>query len=282
MRALLALRAQIHVIMSPVGPYYPAGLVPIDLFLDEENVRAWPGGTGQYKIGGNYAPTIQPQVQAMRAHKCQQVLYAIPGAATPNIPPHPPLPSTPPTQPPPSAASSAPEPGVGAAAGGALGGAEDGDVFVSESGAMNVFFLLRTEDGDEELVTQPLDGTILPGVTRDTVLALCRSWAEGKGKGKGCAWGMEGQPGEWEGRLRVTERVLSVRELAAAGAEGRVLEMFGTGTAALIQPIRRLVRARGAPPIHTQRGPVLSARIHDVVTDIQYGLLPDHPWSYKV
>ena len=52
----------LNVIMSPVGPYFKTGLQPVTLFLDEHHVRAWPGGVGQYKIGGNYAPTLLPQV----------------------------------------------------------------------------------------------------------------------------------------------------------------------------------------------------------------------------
>eukprot|EP00854_Cymbomonas_tetramitiformis_P024208 gene24208-29403_t len=41
--------AMLYVITSPVGPYFPSGLVPISLFLDESNVRAWPGGVGDAK-----------------------------------------------------------------------------------------------------------------------------------------------------------------------------------------------------------------------------------------
>lgn len=43
------------------------------LYLDTKNVRAWPGGPGQHKIGGNYAPTVMPQMEAMAKHKCSQV-----------------------------------------------------------------------------------------------------------------------------------------------------------------------------------------------------------------
>lgn len=43
------------------------------LFLDTKNVRAWPGGPGEYKIGGNYAPTVMPQMAAIAEHKCSQV-----------------------------------------------------------------------------------------------------------------------------------------------------------------------------------------------------------------
>lgn len=43
------------------------------LFLDTKNVRAWPGGPGEHKIGGNYAPTVMPQMSAMADHRCNQV-----------------------------------------------------------------------------------------------------------------------------------------------------------------------------------------------------------------
>lgn len=57
-------RTTVAILLSPVGPYFPSGLKPISLFVDEHNRRAWPGGAGDCKLGGNYAPTIQPQVGA--------------------------------------------------------------------------------------------------------------------------------------------------------------------------------------------------------------------------
>jgi len=199
--------AEIRVITGPVGPYYPSGLVPIEIFLDESNVRAWPGGTGEFKIGGNYAPTIGPQVQAKAKHNCHQVLYTIP---------------------------------------------EGEDLFVSECGAMNMFFFLKGKGGAKELVTQPLDGTILPGVTRDSVLGLCRQW----------------------GDFEVSERKLSVRELADAAREGNLLEVFGSGTACLIQPVTALVQASGERIRSAQdlNDPsALCQRLFRAITDIQYG-----------
>lgn len=76
-------RSMISVIMSPVGPYFPSGLTPIPLFVDEVNRRAWPGGVGHAKVGSNYAPTIAPQVAAAQRHGTPQVVYtfAPPGAA---------------------------------------------------------------------------------------------------------------------------------------------------------------------------------------------------------
>ena len=64
------------VITSPVGPYYPSGaFTPITLLATSDYIRAWPhGGTGQYKIGGNYAPTMKPQAEAV-AQGCSQVLW---------------------------------------------------------------------------------------------------------------------------------------------------------------------------------------------------------------
>ena len=62
-------------ICSPVGPYFKSGLEAVQLYADTENVRAWPGGTGNAKVGGNYGPSIAPQVKAMTGHDCHQVLW---------------------------------------------------------------------------------------------------------------------------------------------------------------------------------------------------------------
>lgn len=64
--------AMLYVVLSPVGPYFPSGLKPIKLFVETENVRAFPGGVGDSKIGGNYAPTILPQLRGSHLG-CSQV-----------------------------------------------------------------------------------------------------------------------------------------------------------------------------------------------------------------
>lgn len=51
-------KAKLFVVFSPVGPYYPSGFRPIKLFTERKRIRAAPGGTGNMKVGGNYAPTI--------------------------------------------------------------------------------------------------------------------------------------------------------------------------------------------------------------------------------
>ncbi len=65
---------KLYVILSPVGPYYKSGFVPIKLFADTVNVRAWPGGVGNAKVGGNYGPTIEPSKKAASLG-CSQVLW---------------------------------------------------------------------------------------------------------------------------------------------------------------------------------------------------------------
>lgn len=64
--------AMLFVILSPVGPYFPSGLKPIKLYVETQNVRAFPGGVGDTKIGGNYAPTLLPQLNGTQLG-CSQV-----------------------------------------------------------------------------------------------------------------------------------------------------------------------------------------------------------------
>ncbi len=119
--------------------------------------------------------------------------------------------------------------------------------YIEEVGAMNIFFKI-----DGKIVTPMLNGSILPGITRNSVLQLCRDW------------GME-----------VEERRVSVDELLQAQKDGRLEECFGTGTAAVISPVGKLrykddVMVIGGGKI----GPV-SQKIYDTVTGIQLGKLED-------
>jgi branched-chain amino acid aminotransferase len=63
----------LFVITGPVGPYFPTGFKPVSLLADPAYVRASTGGCGSYKMGANYAPTIQVQMDAIKKHNCQQV-----------------------------------------------------------------------------------------------------------------------------------------------------------------------------------------------------------------
>ncbi|MCJ1328248.1 hypothetical protein MMC10_004924 [Thelotrema lepadinum] len=92
----------------------------------------------------------------------------------------------------------------------------------TEAGTMNLFVVFRDPvTGGKELVTPPLDGTILPGVTRDSVLGLARERLVPKG---------------W----KVSERHMTMRELADKAERGELVEAFGSGTAAVVSPIRNI------------------------------------------
>ncbi|KAL2150878.1 hypothetical protein VTH82DRAFT_7441 [Thermothelomyces myriococcoides] len=96
------------------------------------------------------------------------------------------------------------------------------DEYVTEVGTMNFFVAMRNKDtGRKELLTAPLDGTILEGVTRDSVLSLARERLVPEG---------------WD----IIERKFTMKELAEAAAEGRLIEAFGSGTAAIVSPVRAI------------------------------------------
>jgi len=115
------------------------------------------------------------------------------------------------------------------------------------------------------LITCPLDGTILPGVTRDSILKLTQSWKE----------------------FKVTERPFTMKEVVKALEQGRLLESFGAGTAAIISPVK-LINYKGKDykiPLDPQNpnenaGPLARKLFHDLM-DIQYGRV-SNPWSIVV
>ena len=120
--------------------------------------------------------------------------------------------------------------------------------FVDEIGAMNIMFLI-----EDELVTPPLtQGSILPGVTRDSVLQLGRHWG-----------------------MKVSERSIGVDEIMDAHRNGRLKEAFGTGTAAVISPVGEFVYRGESMVINDRKiGPV-AQKFYDTITGIQYGELDD-------
>ncbi|XP_071398661.1 branched-chain-amino-acid aminotransferase, cytosolic-like isoform X1 [Centroberyx affinis] len=195
--------AMIFVIVGPVGPYFATGSFnPVSLLADPSFVRAWRGGVGEYKMGGNYGPTIAVQNEAVK-QGCQQVLWL-------------------------------------------YGEKEE----ITEVGTMNLFIYWTNENGERELLTPPLDGIILPGVTRQSLLDLARTWGE----------------------FKVTERSMEMKELLGALDSGRVLEVFGAGTACVVCPVGSLLYRGKTYQIPTmQNGPDLAKRFYKELTDIQYG-----------
>jgi branched-chain amino acid aminotransferase len=91
--------------------------------------------------------------------------------------------------------------------------------FVTEAGTMNFFCFWKNEQGEDELITPPLDGTILPGVTRDSIITLCKELKE----------------------FKVSTRPFKIQELMKACTEKRVYECFGAGTAAIVSPVQSFV-----------------------------------------
>jgi branched-chain amino acid aminotransferase len=127
--------------------------------------------------------------------------------------------------------------------------------YVEELGGMNVFFVF--DDG--ALLTPPL-GTILPGITRDSIIALAR-----------------------DAGTRVREEPYTIDEWRADAASGRLKEAFACGTAAVVSPIGTVRSASGDFVINGGvAGPVAMA-LRKQLVDIQYGRAPDpHKWVRKV
>jgi len=138
--------------------------------------------------------------------------------------------------------------------------------YVTEVGTMNFFVAVRDrETGRKELWTAPLDGTILEGVTRDSVLALARERLVPEG---------------WV----VREKGFTMGELAAAADEGRLLEAFGTGTAAVVSPVRRIGWRGRDVDCGLREGEEagdVAKRMKEWIEGIQYGD-EEHPWSFKI
>jgi len=146
------------------------------------------------------------------------------------------------------------------------------DHYLTEVGTMNMFVVFTTDDGSMELVTPPLDGMILPGVTRDSVLTLAREHASGKNRLSNLA-----------DKLIVSERSVTMKEVKAAAAAGRLVEMFGAGTAAVISPVDRIGYMGEDVHIPTGAdgmGPV-SRPIWSELVGRQWGTIPSE-WSFPV
>ncbi len=119
--------------------------------------------------------------------------------------------------------------------------------YVEEVGAMNIFFVI-----DDVLVTPELSGSILPGITRDSVIRLARSW-----------------------KMKVEERKISIDEVFEAHAAGKLTEIFGSGTAAVISPVGQLKYEDRVITIGEGKVGPVARKFFDAIMDIQYGRSPD-------
>ncbi len=119
--------------------------------------------------------------------------------------------------------------------------------YIEEVGAMNIFFLI----GDE-LVTPELSGSILSGITRYSVIKLAQKWG-----------------------MKVSERKISIGELIEAGKKGNLKEVFGSGTAAVVSPVKEVRYGDQVIEIGDGTPGELTMKFYTALTDIQYGKKED-------
>ncbi|KAF1790310.1 Branched-chain amino acid aminotransferase II [Phytophthora cactorum] len=143
-------KAKLFIILSPVGPYFPDGFNPVKLCANHRYIRAWPGGTGGFKLGANYAPGILPHYDAQEQGYSQNLWIFGP------------------------------------------------DHDITEVGTMNLFIHWINEQGEKELITRRLP-----------------AWNE----------------------FKVTEGNVTMKQVQKASKEGRIIEIFGSGTAAVVSPV---------------------------------------------
>ncbi len=192
---------KLFVILSPVGAYYPEGVKPTKIYVEDKYVRAVEGGIGGYKASANYAGTMKPGEEVLEKG-FSQICW--------------------------------------------LDAKEN--KYIEEVGTSNIMFVI-----DGKLITPSLErGTILPGITRNTVIQLAKEWG-----------------------IPVEERDLSVKKVFKAAEEGKLTEVFATGTAAVISPVGLMKWKDKEVIINNQEIGPLSQRLYDEVTAIQYGQKED-------
>ena len=188
------------IILSPSGAYYSTGLNPVKIMIEDEDVRAVRGGTGEAKCGGNYGASTRAGMRA-EERGYSQVLW--------------------------------------------LDGVER--KYIEEVGAMNIMFKINGK-----ICTPVLNGSILPGITRMSILEMLRD---------------EGKEPE--------ERRISVDELVEAAENGTLEEAWGCGTAAVVSPVGWLMYQGKEYVIGGgEIGPV-TQELYDKLTSLQWGKTED-------
>ncbi len=127
--------------------------------------------------------------------------------------------------------------------------------YVEEVGTMNMFFII-----ENEVITAPLSGSVLAGITRDSVIKLLKDWGH-----------------------KVSERSLTIDEVIDAAKNGRLTEAFGTGTAAVISPVGQITYKHEDYIVAGGEMGELSQRLYDEIMAIQYGEKDDpHGWRVRI
>ncbi len=119
--------------------------------------------------------------------------------------------------------------------------------WLEEVGTMNIMVKI-----DGEVITPPLNGSILPGMTRDSTIKILKDW-----------------------NIPIVEKQISIDEVMQAGNNGRLQEMFGTGTAAVISPVGSIHYQDKDSIINNGKVGELSQKLFDEITGIQYGTQAD-------
>lgn len=194
------------IITSPAAAYYSK---PVSIYVQDEFVRAFPGGIGQTKAAGNYGACMYP-AQQIQKMGYDQILWT------------------------------------------------DGfeHKYVQEIGTMNVFFVI----GDKVITPDLIGGTILAGVTRDSVITLLK-----------------------EKGVTVEERPISINEIETAFKNGTLKEAFGTGTAASVAPIGKLTIHNDVMELSPVSEWETMNWIKTTLDDIRYGRTEDkHGWILDI
>ncbi|GAB1815569.1 branched-chain amino acid aminotransferase [Mycobacterium sp. MUNTM1] len=199
-------------IASPTKAGITHGLKPVTVWLAEGYARAFPGGTGAFKVAGNYAASLAAQAQAVD-NGCDQVVW--------------------------------------------LDAVERR--YIEEMGGMNIFFVFG-RGSTARLVTPELTGSILPGVTRDSLLKIAAD----------CG-------------LAIEERRIDVAEWRKEVAAGEITEVFACGTAAVVTPVSRVKHHGGEFPIADGRPGEITRQMRKRLTGIQQGKCADkNQWMLRL
>ncbi len=127
--------------------------------------------------------------------------------------------------------------------------------YIEEAGHMNIFFRIK-----DKIITPPLAGTILPGVTRNSILQLLNEW-----------------------RIEYEERPISIDELMISEKEGTLFEAFGAGTAAVVAPIKNIEFKGHQISVPDSTEKTICSRLYKELTSMQYGETDDrYGWMLEI
>lgn len=196
-----------YILLSPAGSYFSSGSSPVRIWVEDQALRAAPGGLGATKAGANYAASLQAALTAKK-NGYDQVLW--------------------------------------------LDVERQG---IEEVGTMNVFFVFN-----DEIVTPALNGSILAGGVRDSVIQFLT-----------------------HEKAPINVRRITMDEIVTRHQKGQLLEMFGTGTAAVITPVGEIhYKGKSIVFNNGKVGPV-AHRLFNAISGIQRGLVEDtFGWMKKI